>query len=106
MKIKRFNEGVAGETFWLFDYFIKDNLDHNYKLFPNLESVHLYTLDIINEERKVLEDVDYTEDMFFTDIDKATKWYEEIFDDIKFDWQEIKLEREYKLDKDIKKYNL
>jgi hypothetical protein len=39
------------QELYLFDYHILDNLEHNYRLFPDLESCELYFLDIVNEER-------------------------------------------------------
>ena len=64
------------QYFWLVDYFVKDEEDHHYILYPDKESAENYILEVINEEREqqsLADEEEYTKDMYFTDIKEALK---------------------------------
>jgi hypothetical protein len=98
------------QEFWLFDYYIK-NESHYYCLYPDKESVEIAILDTINEERSEIEE-GYTNDMYFTDVKDALKWYEDNFNDIIINYEQLELSEplkpseKLKMMRNTKKYNL
>ena len=102
------------QHYYIFDYYIVSSNEHNYYLFPDLQSCQLYFLDIVNEERKDLEGDDYDDEtMFFTDVKNASNWYFKNFTgEIEMGCEPVTLKDKYvpseelKLKIDLKKYNL
>jgi hypothetical protein len=112
MKHLEIFENKKYKDFWLVDYFYKDDHEHSYNLFPDLESAEIWIITIINNEREELEQENYNDNMFFTDIDEAMEWYEGTFNDIELSYHHIYLKSKLtpgdklKMMRDSKKYNL
>jgi len=94
MKHLELFENKKYKDFWLVDYFVKDNHEHSYHLFPDLESAENWIITVVNNERDELEE-NYTDDMFFTDVDEAMEWYENTFRDIELSYHRIYLKHKH-----------
>jgi hypothetical protein len=112
MKHLKLFENQEYKEFWLVDYYIKDNNEHNFHLFEDEESAEIWVITVVNQEREEIDE-NYTDDMFFTEAYDALDWYEDHFSDIDLSYRKIKLSKPLKgiSDKlqrlrDAKKYNL
>lgn len=93
------------ENYWLFVYDIKDG-DTSYSLYPDQETCENNIIDIINEERENYEidnEVEYTEDMIFTEIDEALEWFEDNFKGVTITYHSLHLSPRYSGSEKIKK---
>ena len=104
MKHLKLFENV-GDTFWLVQQ------GDSFTLYPDEESAKNLIISICNEEIG-----EYTDDMYFTDVDSALDWYRDeksggLVSDV-LDYYDVKLQPSYEGDKklkkmrEIKKYNL
>lgn len=113
-------------TYWIVNYYLKDNRQFNSLLFNNKESAELYLIELINNIRVEYEETHknrfskpYNDDIYFTKIDEALDWFQaKIFDiDIEYkdisvsddfepslEFQRIKKEREFK--GNVNKFNV
>jgi len=101
MKIQKFNENIAGQEFWLFQYHITSE-DHYYALFSNEDSARNNVIETINDERKDYEP-EYTDDMFFSDYNEAIKWHELYSPDNKVYYEKIELQPNFEGSEKLKK---
>ena len=101
----------VGDNFWLVVYNIL-NGDISYTLYPDEESAENHIITVVNQERRDLEQDNYNDDMFFSDVEDAMDWYDDTFSNITMTYHKIKLSSHFtgsdklKRMKDIKKYNL
>lgn len=107
MDIKKFNENNDNnKKIYLFIY----NFE-SYDLFPDFESAENELLEIINLEKRDIDNIS-DEELYFVDADTAINWHEEYHGDVYLSIEELTLRDKYegseklKFMKSTKKYNL